>query len=95
VYHPLAQLAPGPFHVHREPPARPEPGHLALGPCAGQRGQEPDNAPVALEEHLGDPGRAAEIPVNLERRMGAEEVRVSAAAVIVVAEAPGRFQQVL
>ncbi len=30
---------------------------------------------VALEQHLRDAGRAAEVAVNLKRRMGVEEVR--------------------
>ena len=36
-------------------------------------------AHVALEEHLGDAGRGAEVAVDLERRMGVEEVGVGAA----------------
>ena len=41
--------------------------------------QQVDGLVVALEEELGDAGRAAEVTVNLERRMGVEEVGIGAA----------------
>ena len=37
-------------------------------------------ARVRLQQHLGDTGSCAEVAVNLERRMGIEEVRIDATA---------------
>ena len=35
---------------------------------------------MALEQHLGDAGCAAEVAVNLERRMGIEHIRIGTSA---------------
>jgi hypothetical protein len=47
-------------------------GDLAFGPGVGQGGQQLDFAAVALHQHFGDGGGAAEVAVDLERRVLAE-----------------------
>ena len=70
-----SQLAVLPVEVHHEAAARAEALDGAVRPGAGQGGQELDLAVVALQEHLGDAGGRAEVAVDLERRVGVEEVR--------------------
>ncbi|OCI29949.1 hypothetical protein OERS_33330 [Oerskovia enterophila] len=74
-----AHVPPG--DPHEDPATCSQPVDLALGPGLGQRGQQVQVVGVALEEHLGDRGREAQVPVDLERRVRAEEVRVEPAAV--------------
>ena len=70
-----------PVQVDRGAAAHAHPAEAALTPAVRQGGQEVDEALVALQEHLADAGRAAVVAVNLERRMGAEQVGEGAAAV--------------
>jgi len=51
------------------------------GPCVGKCGEELEGVGLGLEEHFGDGGGVAEVAINLEWGMGAEEVGVDAAAV--------------
>ncbi len=60
--------------VHRKTAPRSE-SRKAAGIAGGYGGQQRDLVLFALQQHLGDPGRAAEVPVDLERRVGVEEVR--------------------
>ena len=53
--------------------------YLSLTPVIGQSGQEVNGTVMALKKHLTDTGRNTEITVNLEWRMGIEEVWISAA----------------
>src|SRR5687767_4334981 len=54
-----------------------------------------DLAGMALEEHLGDPRRRAEVAVDLEGRVRVEEVGIHAAtAAVVRRRAPRRLEQV-
>ena len=55
-----------------------EPFEMAVYPYRWQGGQQLYFAVMALQQHLGDACRAAEVAVNLERWMGAEEVGVGA-----------------
>ena len=73
--HGASQLAVLPGEVHHVAAACAEPLDGAVRPGAGQGGKELDAAVVALEEHLGDAGGRAEVAVDLERRVGVEEVR--------------------
>jgi hypothetical protein len=61
-------------HVDVEAAAGAEAGDVAVGPGGGEGGEEVDLSGVALEEHLGDAGGAAEVAVDLEGRVGVEEV---------------------
>ena len=51
---------------------------VAILPYQRQGGQQFDFAVMALQQHLGDASRAAEVAIDLERRMRAEEIGVSA-----------------
>ena len=70
------ELALGPVDLNLESAAGPEALDGAVGPGFRERGQELDFAGVALEQHLGDAGGAAEVAVDLERGMGVEHVGV-------------------
>ena len=67
-------LAVLPLDVHLMAAAGAQAGDLAVRPCVRQGGQQADHAAMALHEHFGDRRGAAEIAVDLERRMQAEEV---------------------
>src|SRR5699024_9915821 len=69
-----------PGHVHRDagPGAPPELGSLGQQRRLG--GQQLDLAAGALQQALRECGHDPEVPVDLERGMGGEEVRVQAAA---------------
>ena len=77
-----------PLDVHGEPAAGAQALDAAGRPGAGQRGQEMDQeraialADVALQQHLGDAGAGAEVAVDLERRVGVEQVGIQAAAAL-------------
>ena len=67
-----------PGDVHLEPAARAEPLDASRRPALGQCGQQMDLARVALQQHFRYPGGVAEVAVDLERRMGVEQVRQDA-----------------
>ena len=46
---------------------------------------------VALQQHFGNPGGGAEVAVNLERRVGVEQVRIEPSAPAVQVSG-GRFR---
>ena len=75
-----------PLLVHLEPGRGPA-GRArfpSATPRAGREAGEIRGAEVRLQQHLGDAGGDAEVAVDLERRVGVEEVRVDAAAGAVV-----------
>jgi hypothetical protein len=84
-----------PGDVDDDPAASSQTGHSSAGPSCGQCRQQLDLAGVALQEHLRDSCRRAEVAVDLERRMRAEQVRVDtgAAADVVRAGVVGRGQE--
>ena len=49
---------------------------------------------MALKQHLGDAGSAAEVAIDLERRMGAKQVGIGASTMDAVVQ-DGRLQQLL
>src|SRR4051812_4809874 len=55
-----------------------------MGPRTRQRRQQRDLTVVTLHQHLRDRRGGAEVAVDLERRMGAEKIRIRAAAARVV-----------
>ena len=74
-----------PREVDRHPAARPQPAHGPGRPGRRERRQQvqlPQRADraVRLEQELGDARGEAEVPVDLEGRVGAEEVAVDAGA---------------
>ncbi len=74
------QRAARPLDVHLEPAPGAQAGDLARWPGRGQRRQQVHGAAVALQQHLGHAGGVAEVAVDLERRVGVEQVGVKAAA---------------
>ena len=72
------EFAVFPLDIDFETAAGAKAFYRAVGPGLGQRGQNFDLAGVALQQHFGDARRAAEIAVDLERRMGVEHVRIRA-----------------
>ena len=75
-------VAPGAFHYLVAAGA--EALEVAVLPDGGEGGQQLEGAVVALEQHLGDAGGAAEVAVDLERGMGAEEVGINMYQLVVV-----------
>src|SRR5665213_538814 len=63
-----------PRDVHCEAAAGAQAIHAAGGPRFRQRGQELDLVILALQQHFSDAGGAAEIAVNLKRRMRIKHV---------------------
>ena len=62
----FVKIAVSPLQVDFHATSCTEPVDGAGGPGLGQGGQESDFAEVALEEHLGDSGRSAEVGIDLE-----------------------------
>ena len=85
------ELPVPPADVHRIAAARAQAAHRAVRPRRRQRGQQVDLAALALQQHLGDPRGSAEVAVDLERRVGVEQVRVGAPALVLrLARTPAR-----
>src|SRR3972149_1213555 len=74
----LLEFAILPLEVDLEAAAGAEARHRTGRPGLRQCGQKVELAGVTLQEHLRDACRAAEVSVDLERRMRAEQVRVHA-----------------
>lgn len=66
-------LLPG--HIHLSAAFGPEPGHAALAPFREKGGQQENLAVPALQQHFGNAGSHAEVPVYLEGRVTSEEIR--------------------
>jgi hypothetical protein len=64
-----------PGDADRHVPAGTQAVHAARRPRAGQRRQHVDRAELALQQHFGDARGGAEVPVDLERRVGVPQVR--------------------
>lgn len=60
----------------RKPPRQRIPFYSAMFPHIGQCRQEMNGTVMALYKHFGYAGRASEIAVYLERRMGIEQIRI-------------------
>ena len=60
------------------PPGALRPGDLTVRPRRGQRRQQANLSLVALQQHLGDGRRAAEVAVDLKRRVRVEHVGIGA-----------------
>ena len=69
-------IAPCAFHYLAVAGA--EPFEMTFLPHRWQGGQQFDLPIMALQQHLGDACCAAEVAVDLERRMGTEEVGIGA-----------------
>src|SRR5699024_4261784 len=69
-----------PGHVHRDAGPGAQSAHRAVGQQRRHGGQQLDLAAVALQQALRERGHDPEVPVDLERRVGGEEIRVQAAA---------------
>jgi hypothetical protein len=73
--HPIA-----PRDIRRDATASAQAGDPVFRPGARQGWKQADGIIVALRQHLGNGGGAAEIGVDLEGRMGVEHVRQGAFA---------------
>ncbi len=73
-HHRALEKAPLPGEVDLEAAARAKARDTAVRPRARERRQQVQLARVALQQHLRDPGAAAEVAVDLERRVVVEEV---------------------
>ncbi len=78
--HGASKFSLGPGKIDGEAAAGFQAGDGAAGPGGGQGGEELEDAGVALHEHLGEAGGVAEVAVDLERRVGVEEIPIEAAA---------------
>ncbi len=65
----LADLATAPFAIDFKAATRAEAAKTSCGPCGWQRRQQPHDASVALQQHLGKARRTAEVAIDLERRV--------------------------
>ena len=74
------EFSRGPFEVDLEAAPRLQAGDSAVWPGGGQGGQEMPPAGMALDEQFGDAGGVAEIAVDLERRLGVEQIAIQSAA---------------
>ena len=74
------EFSRGPFEVDLEAAARLQAGDAAVRSGGGQGGQEMPPAGLALHAQFGDAGGIAEIAVDLERRMGVEQIAIQSAA---------------
>ncbi len=73
-----------PGDVGRDPAMGAKPAHRTPRPGSRQGRQQVDGVAPALQQHFRNAGGRAEVAVNLERRMGIEQVGVGAAARAVV-----------
>ncbi len=78
-----AETSGRPSERDHEPTARAKTRDAPFFPRSRQRWQHEQFTVVALEQHLGDAGGAAEIAVDLEWRVRIEQVVVRAAAAFV------------
>ena len=75
-----------PTEIHFEASAGAQAADLSTGPGLGQSGQDIEHWPargvlfLGLEEQFTEACGVAEVSVDLERRMGVEEVRVNLAS---------------
>ena len=67
-----------PRQIDLEPAARSQAGDVTVRPRRGKRRQQANLSLVALQQHLGDCRRAAEVAVDLKRRVRVEHVGVGA-----------------
>ena len=74
----FCQPAGGPFEIDLEAASGKKAGDFAVGPGRRKRRKQVDESQMALQQHLGDAGGAAEIAIDLERRMGVPQVVQSA-----------------
>lgn len=70
----FCQPAGEPFEIDLEAASGEKAGDFAVRPGERESGQQMDKPQVALQQHLGDAGRAAEIAIDLERRMGVPQI---------------------
>ena len=75
----FSQPSVSPNHRHFESAAGPQAAYRSVGPGLGKRRQQVYLSGVALEQHLGDPGRRSEIAVDLEGRVSVQQIGVHAA----------------
>src|SRR5690606_6984200 len=72
------ELAVLPRKVDGDAAAGAQAGDRAVAPGGRQRGQKLEFAALRLEQHFGNAGGAAEVAVDLKRRMGVKEIWIRA-----------------
>ena len=77
----LRDLAVFPSTFHHLAITGAEPFEMAVLPHRRQGGQQLDFPIMALQQHLGNASRAAEVAVDLERWMGTEKIGIGACTV--------------
>jgi len=82
--HGLGQTALVPAHIYLESAPRTKAGYFSGRPGFRQGWQQMNAACVTLDKHFAKAGGRAEIAVDLERRMGIEQVRIDAAAAFAI-----------
>ena len=70
----FCQPAGGPFEIDLEAASGKKAGDFAVRPGGRKRRQQMYESQVALQQHFGDACGAAEIAVDLERRMGVPQI---------------------
>ena len=75
-----------PLQVKLETAARLQSFHGAIGPRRWQGRQQEHETVVALQQHLGNACRTAEVAVYLEWRMGIKQIRIGASTLFLRAE---------
>lgn len=65
-----------PGNIHTFSSFNAKPLHIAILKLPGQRRKQLHLSAPVLHQHVGNGSRAAEIPVNLERRMGVPEIGI-------------------
>jgi len=78
--HRAGEFALGPREIDFEAAPGFEAGDRAAGPDGRERGQELEDASVALHEQFGDAGGVAKVTIDLKWRVRVEQVLVEAAA---------------
>lgn len=74
----FCQPAGGPFEIDLEAASGKKAGDFAVRPGGRKCRQQMDESQMALQQHFGNAGGAAEIAVYLERRMGVPQIVQSA-----------------
>ena len=68
-----------PLHIDKESAPGYQTFYTPFFPTGRQSRQEMNRTVVALQQHVGNAGRPAEVAVTLKRRMGVEQVGIRAA----------------
>ena len=77
--HGMGQMVSLPANVDCIAATGSQPAHFPVFPFVRQCGKQADDIVMALQKHFYDAGTRSIIPVNLERRMRVEQIRIRTA----------------